>query len=405
MALYFYRALSKEGKKVSGYLDASSIANAKDQLTGQGLYPIDIISATEKVTTSWWRSLFVRGMKVKEKILFTRQLSILLHAGVPLLQALELLVDQFKGTNRSMLVAIKDDVKQGTSFANALKKYPKTFDAIYVQLVRAGEASGHLEVILDRLTDYLQKREETRKRIRSAMTQPIIQLGFAVVVIFALLYFVVPSMAQTFLEMDIELPTITRIAMGISAAVTGYWWLLFLIVFFLAGIYTYWRSTAAGAYAIDRIKLRLPIFGYFVRMNAVVQFSYTLGLLLESGVNLAESLDIVVNIINNQVLAETLRAARDKIIKQGKISQYLKQTNIFPPIAIYLINTGEQTGQLDKMLLTIAQTYEKELAEWSDSLTALLSPVMLVIMAIIVGFIVMAVFSPMLSMVEVINIE
>lgn len=404
MALYFYRALSKEGKKVSGYIDASSVANAKDQLVNQGLYPINIQSGQISAVKSWRQRLFSRGMSKQDLILFTRQLSVILKAGVPLLQALELLVDQFTGSTRSMLIVIKDDVKEGTSFAVALKKYPKIFDAIYVQLVRAGEASGHLEVILDRLTDFLVRKQEISKRIRGALMQPMIQLGLAVIIVGALLYWVVPSMVETLTDMNVQLPAITRAVTSVSDFVVSYYWLIFLILLALIGGYTYWKSTASGAYAIDRIKLKIPLFGYFVRMNAIVQFCYTLGLLLQSGVNLSESLDIVVSIINNQVLAETLRAARDKIIKQGNIAQYLKQTQIFPLIAIYLINTGEKTGQLDTMLLTIAKNYEEELASWSDSLTSLLNPLLLIVMALIVGLIIMAVILPMLSMVENINL-
>ena len=397
MALYFYQAFSKEGKKVSGYLDAASDNQVKEKLVQQGLYPITIMPA-ESQAAAGWRSWFVRGMSVKEKILFTNQLAVLLKAGVPLLQSLELLIDQFKGATRSMLVAIKDDVKQGTSLAEALKQYPKSFDQIYVQLVRAGEASGKLEFILDRLTGYLERRETLRKRISGALAYPLMQLGLAVLVVSALLIFVVPGMAEQFTESEQKLPLPTAILLALSNFATGYWWLAAIIVFVITSAYLYWRSTKNGAYTIDVIKLKIPIMSYFVRMNAIVQFCYTLGLLIESGVNLSEALDIVVHIINNRVLAETLMQARDKIIKQGKIAQYLKQTDIFPPIAIYLINTGEQTGQLDKMLLTIANQYEEELGGWIDSLTAMLGPIMLIFMGLIVGFIVVSIAMPMMQM-------
>lgn len=398
MALYFYRALSKQGKKISGYIDASSPMHAKEQLSHQGLYPIDIISAQQREASGWWRSLFAKKLSVKDRILFTRQLAVLLKAGIPLLQSLELLVEQFSGAMRSMLIAIKDEVKQGTSLANALKEYPKNFDQIYVQLVRAGEASGKLELVLDRLAVYLERKEETRKRIRAALMQPAIQLGIAVLVTAGLLIWVVPSMVETLTDMDVQLPLVTRIATAVSYGAVHYWWLILMLVLTPTLFILYWRSTPKGAYTIDVIKLKIPILGYFVRMNAVVQFCNTFGLLLESGVNLAEALDIVVNIIDNRVLTETLKEARDKIIKQGKIAQYLKQTGLFPPIAIYLINTGEQTGQLDQMLLTIGGNYQEELTEWTDALTAALNPILLIGMAIIVGFIILAVVTPMLEM-------
>ena len=291
-------------------------------------------------------------------------------------------------------------MKKGASFADALKRYPKVFDNIYVQLVRAGEASGKLEMILERLTAYMERRAEIRKRIRSALTGPIIQLVVAVAVVSVMLIFVVPSMAENFAEQGRELPMPTAILLSISHLFTRYY--LIVIAVLIVGItgYRYWKSTASGARIIDQIKLKLPIIGYFTRTNAIVQFCYTLGMLLEGGVNLAEALDIVVNIINNRVLADALSEARDKIIKQGKIAQYLKQTKIFPPIATYLISTGEETGQLDKMLLTVAQNYEDELGEYADGLSAKIGPALLIVMAVIVGFIVIALMLPMTQMGE-----
>jgi len=401
MALYFYKALSKTGKRVSGTIDAPSSHAAKESLASQGLYPTEIVPEGQKVAGSWWRSLFVKSLKPKEKILFTKQLAVLLKSGVPLLQALELLVEQFEGSTRTMLVAIKDNVKQGTSLADALKQYPKSFEPIYVQLVRAGEASGKLEVILERLTSYLERKEEMGKRIRGALTQPVMQLGMAVLVVGFLLVFVVPTMTENFKESGKELPATTRFLVGLSALLTNYFVFILGAAIGLVLIFNYWKSTPNGRRTLDALLLRLPFVGFYTRMNAIVQFCYTLGMLLEGGVNLAEALDIVVSIIDNKILAQALEQARDKIVKQGKISQYLKQTNLFPPIAIYLISTGEETGQLDKMLLTIANNYETELAEWADGLTSKLGPILLIAMGLIVGFIVMAIAMPIMQMGEV----
>ena len=397
MALYLYQAFAKDGKKITGTIDAPTLQSAKEQLSKQGIYPISVTLSSPEASLAWWKRLFSPKITAKEKILFTRQLVVLLKSGVPLLQALELLIEQFEGNLRTMLVNIKDEVKEGISFADALKKYPKVFDNIYVQLVRAGEASGKLEVILERLTAYLERRAQIRKRVRSALTGPIIQLIVAVIVISILLIFVVPSMAENFASSGKELPTTTKILLGISSLFTKYLWIVALALILGIVAYRWWRSTPSGARMIDTIKLKLPIIGYFTRTNAIVQFCYTLGMLLEGGVNLAESLDIVVNIIDNRVLADALREARDKIIKQGKIAQYLKQTNLFPPIAIYLISTGEQSGQLDQMLLTVAKNYEEDLGEYADSLSAKIGPALLIVMAVIVGFIVISLMLPMIQ--------
>jgi len=397
MALFYYQAFAKDGKKVTGTVDAPSVQQAKEQLSKQGMYPISVVPATQETTLAWYQRFFIRSLSLEQKILFTKQLTILLKAGVPLLQALELLVEQFEGTLKTMLIAIKDEIKEGSSLANALKKYPKAFDNIYVQLVRAGEASGKLEVILERLTGYLERQLEIKKRFRSAMLGPLLQLGVAGIVVIGMMIFVVPMMAENFAKQGKELPTITQILIGISYVFTHYFWLIgILLALGIAG-FLYWKSTPSGGRMWDTIKLRIPLVKYFAKTNAIVQFSYTLGLLLEGGVNLAESLDIVVSTVDNRILADTLQEARDKIIKQGKIAQYLKQTELFPPIAIYLINTGEQSGQLDAMLLTVARNYEVELTELTDSLVAKIGPLMLISMAVVVGFIVLALVMPIME--------
>lgn len=407
MALYFYQAFSRDGKKVSGTLDAPTELAVRDAIQKMGLYPIKIESAREGVGGTWLQRVgqfFARSVSLKDKILFTKQLAVLLKSGVPLLQALELLIEQFEGRLRSILIDIKDGIKEGQSLADGLKKYPKTFDNIYIQLVRAGEATGKLEVILDRLTSYLERQEEVRRKVRSALQYPLIQLAIIGLVVVALLTFVVPQLAQTFESQGRELPFTTRILMGTSNFITSYWWLLIILTIVAFIAFRYWASTSSGAYTLDRLKLRLPIIKFFSRMGAVAQFSRTLGMLVESGVNLSQSLDIVVNVIDNKVLAASLEQAKDKIIKQGRIAEFLKQTGIFPPIAIYLIKTGEESGKLDYMLLTVAENYEKELADYAESLSTLLEPVMLVVMGIIVGFIVLSVMQPIMQQAEGFNI-
>ena len=397
MALYSYEAFTKEGKKVKGIMDASSKTAVREQLTHQQLYTISIILSTEESRMGVLQRLLTRGVSLKEKILFTKQLAILLKAGVPLLQAIELLVEQFEGRLHSILITIKDEVKGGISLADAMQRYPKAFDTIYVQLVRAGEASGKLDEILIRLTDYLERREAIKKKISSALQYPIIQLVIALGVVVILLTAVVPQLQGLFEAQGEKLPTSTKIMMIASTIIKKYFIVVIAVIISLISGFIYWKRTASGSYIFDKIKLKLPIVKYVTKTNAVVQFCYTLGLLIESGVNLAESLDIVVKIIDNQILAKTLKEARDKIIKQGKIAQYLKQTNIFPAVAIYLIKTGEETGELGTMLLTVAKNYEAELSELIDKATGMLSPIMLVFMAVVVGFIIMAIASPIMQ--------
>ena len=400
MALYAYEAFSKDGKKVRGTVDAPSADALKEQLARQGLFPTKIELSGGTSTGGFIKRLFEKKPTIKDKILFSKQLAVLLKSGVPILQSIELLIEQFEGGMKSMIIRIKDDVKEGIALADALAKYPKVFENIYVQLVRAGEATGKLDVILERLTTFLERREAIGKKVKSAMQQPIIQLVVAILVVIVLVVKVVPEMAKNFAAQKQELPGPTAFIMALSDFLIGHYLIIILTVVSIIVAFKFWKSTKAGGKLWDKIKLKLPIVKSLSQMNAVVQFSYTLGLLLKGGVNIAEALDIVVNIIDNRVLAEALSKARDNIVKEGKIAEYLQQTKMFPPIAIYLIKTGEQTGELDNMLLTVADTYEKEYVELIDKMTGLISPIMLVGMAVIVGFIVMAVAMPMLQQMQ-----
>jgi len=398
MALYAYEAFSKDGKQVKGILDASSFSSAKDQLSRQGLFPISIIPLTQEAQYGLFQRLFMGRVSSKNRILFTKQLALLLKSGIPLLQSIELLIDQFQGRFKAILISIKDELKEGTALADALKKYPSVFDTIYTQLIRAGEASGKLDSILERLTAFLERKEAIKKKIKEAMFMPTVQLIFAAAIVIGLLVKVVPQMAEVFTSTGKELPGITNFMLSVSNFIGAHYLALLITIGSALSLFFYWKSTTKGARLIDEIKLRLPIVGYVTKTNAVVQFSYTLGMLLEGGVNISEALDIVVGIIDNKILADTLREARDKIVKQGNISQYLKQTNIFPPIAIHLIHTGEQTGELDTMLLMIADDYSTDLAEAIDGLTSALSIGMLLVVGIIIGGIVLAITLPMFSM-------
>ena len=400
MALYSYEAFSKDGKKVHGVIDAPSAEALKEQLTRQGLFPTKIESTGGTSTAGFFARLFEKKITTKDKILFSKQLAILLKSGIPILQAIELLIEQFEGTMKNMLVRIKDDVKEGTSLADALSKYPKVFENIYLQLVRAGEATGKLETILERLTVYLERREVTTKKVKGAMQQPIIQLVVAIGVVGVLVTKVVPQMAKNFTAKKEALPWPTEVLLSLSDFMISYSVIIIIAVVALIAGFKFWKSTAVGGRQWDQLKLKLPLIKYLSKTNAVVQFSYTLGLLLEGGVNIAEALDIVVSIIDNRVLAEALRKARDNIVKEGKIAEYLQQTKMFPPIAIYLIKTGEQTGELATMLLTVADNYEKDYVELIDKVTGLISPIMLFVMAGIIGFIVMAIALPMIAQME-----
>jgi len=400
MPLYQYESYSRRGNKVTGTVDATSLQMAKEILQGQGLLPINIkeVQAIEGQTGFSLKSLFEKKIDSRSTILFTKQLSVLLKSSVPLLQAIELLTEQFEGGFRRILIRVKDGLKSGQPLAKELSRYPKIFTNVYVQLVRAGEASGKLDLILLRLTDYLEKAEATRKNVKKAMSYPIIVMSFAVLVVVGLLVGLVPKLKGMFEQMGKELPLPTRILIGLSDFFVNNFILLGIGLILSIIFFMYWKSTPSGKYKFDSILLRFPLTAYFSKTRAVVQFCKTLGMLLESGVNLSEALDIVCNIVDNAVLAKQLNQARDKIIKEGKISKYLRETGIFPNIAIYMISTGEQSGKLGDMLTSVGNDYDVELTELTEGLTAKINPIMTVVMGVIIVFIMASIFLPIMSM-------
>lgn len=405
MALYSYQALGKDGKKIRGTIDAVSPQAVRDNLTKMGLYPIKIEVYVAGSIFQWsFRSFFRRSISLKDKIFFTKQMALLLKSGVPLVQALELLVEQSDRKLRPIIIKLKDDIKEGTSLAGALEKYPAIFDATYVQLVRAGEASGNLDVILHRLSIYLERRQEITKRVKGALSYPLFQLVILIGIVSLLLIFVVPQIATTFEGQKAELPGPTRFLMGLSRFIRNYYLLLIAAIILVYIGYRWFKATTIGRRFIDTAKLKLPLIGYFARMGTIVQFCRTLGMLVESGVNLAEALFIVCNIVENKQLTDTLMEARDNIIKQGRIAEYLKKTELFPPLAIYLIHTGEQSGNLGPMLITVAEYYERELTELSDSLSSKLGPIMTLVMAVLVGFIVISIVMPLVQSAELVGV-
>lgn len=404
MPLYTYQAFSRDGKKSRGTIDAGSVAQVREELGRKGLYVITVEQVEQAAASqSWLSRFFKKKITRKEVIFFTKQLSILLKSGVPLLDALGLLVEQTEGALRSVVSSLRDYIKEGKSLADGLGNYPEAFDVTYVQLVKAGEASGKLELILDRLTGNLERAEALNKKIRGALSYPLIQLSVIVLVVIVLLTYVVPQITESFSEQGAQLPTSTAILIAISNALRNYYLLWIIAIIAIIVIFRAIKASKQGSYMLDVIKLKIPIVNYFSRMGAVVQFSRTLGMLLEGGVNLAESLDIVCNIVGNQVLVRELNAARENIIKQGRVAEYLKRTGLFPPMAIYLINTGEQSGELHTMLNSVAQTYEDETSEFADALSSKIDPIMLIFMAVIVGFILISILTPMMQQNEMLT--
>lgn len=397
MAFFWYQAFSKDGKKITGTLEAANQQVVRERLLSQNLYVISVILKTaEDSETNFLGGIFQQNVNLQDKIFFTKQLAILLKSGIALTDALNLMIDQSPGYMRPMVVKMRDELREGSSFAKVLEFYPKSFPPLYVQLVRAGEASGQMEKVLVRLADFLKQQDEFNKSVSDAVRGPLIQLAMVFIVAIGLLTFIVPKIADAFLSMGNKaLPKITEVVLSMSNFLVNHYIILIVILGLIFISFTAWQQSKSGRYIIDKVKLKIPIVKNFTKKVAIVQFSQTLGLLLESGVNIAEALDIVSQIVSNEILVSELQTARDNIIKQGKVAEYLKKTGLFSSVDIHLIETGEQSGALDTMLIQVGDYNQDNLSQFSKTLTSLLNPLSMLILAAVVGTIIIAVMAPL----------
>ena len=402
MAFFQYQAFFKEGRKVNGVIEAQNIQQAKTELIKQGLYPVFVIpELTQESKESFFTSLFALSLSLQDKIFFTKQLVMLLKSGIALTESLNLMVHQTPSYVRPMIEKMRDELKEGESFATVLSYYPKSFSNLYIQLVKAGEASGQMDKVLLRLAAFLEEEAEFNETVSKAIQGPLIQLLLVVAVAVGLLTVIVPKLVDVFTSMGKkELPLLTKIVIGISNFLVNHYILLAALILSIITVYSIWIQSKMGKYVMDIIKLQLPVISYFTRVIAVVQFSQTLGLLLESGVNIAEALGIVVQIVDNQVLVTALISAKESILKEGRVADYLKKTNLFDPVDIHLINTGEQSGALDTMLIQVGKYNQDELRQYSFKLTSILNPMATVLLAVVVGVILFAVMGPIMSITE-----
>jgi general secretion pathway protein F len=401
--VYEYTALDKGGKSLSGIIDADSAMAARHKLRGTGIYPVEVKEtfARRKDQSSAPTSLsaLFRGVKAAELSATTRQMAILLAAGVPLVSALEGMIGQIENpTFKRILAQVKESVNEGNSLAFSLAQHPKVFSQIYVNMVRAGEASGSLDVVLDRLAEFSEHQQALRGRFRSALAYPIFMACVATLILFFLITFIMPNIMRIFSEMQQTLPTATVLLMGFSNFLKFYWWVIFLAV--AAGVFLLkqFKKSAKGQYLWDEIKIRLPIIGPINRKLALARFGRTLGSLLQSGVPLLAALEIVRNIVNNLPIAQVIEKTADDIQEGKSLAAPLSQSRWFPSIMVQMITVGEQSGELEKMLNKIADMYEEEAQSRIMAVTAMLEPAMILCMGLVVGFIVISILLPIFEM-------
>ncbi len=403
MPVYKYKALDQKGKSCKGLIDADSESSARNKLRGGGKYPISLRESLIKKEKSSRHSfagwfLFDR-IKSDEMHVVTRQLATLLGAGIPLINALASLIEQSSNPAlKGVLAQIRDSVNEGSTLTNALARHPKLFSNIYINMVRSGETSGSLDVVLERLADFGEKQQVLKGRLKAALIYPIFMAFIGTGILFFLISYIVPNITRIFTEMERALPLPTRMLIFASDSLRQYWWLgILALAAIVFGIRLFLRRER-GRRIWDRIKLSLPIFGPVTRKIILTRFASTLGSLLNSGVPLITSLQIVSSIVNNRLIGEVIEDAMEKIQKGKSMSSALGDSVWFPPIFIQMIGVGEQSGQLESMLEKVAKTYEREVKTAILAMTSLIEPIMIAAMGAAVGFVVLSILLPIFEM-------
>ena len=385
---------------MKGIIDAPSPRMARSKLRSLRIFPVDIREEISKlqVAEDPLAKLFVR-MRPQDISIITRQLATLLEAGTPLVSALDAIIEQTDNHAVKKIIAqVREEIKEGRSFADALDKHRKVFSDLYVNMIRAGEESGALEGVLLRLADFTENQILLKNRIRAALAYPLIMTIIGAGVMIFLLTFVIPTVTQVFEEMGQTLPLPTRILMAVSNLFKGYWWLIIIgFVFLIVGIRRY-LQTPKGALRWDRVKLRLPLFGGLIVRGAVARFARTLATLLQGGLPILNSLEIVKTVVNNQLLAQAIEETKAEVREGEGIAPSLKRSGLFPAIVTHMIATGEGSGNLEQMLAKVADAYEAEVQTKVTALTSILEPLIILAMGVVVGFIVISILLPIFEM-------
>ncbi len=397
MAVYVYRGTDRSGAAVSGEQTANSKTELMNQLKRQ---QIKVSKLSEK-GKEFNIPTFGGGVNAKELAVFTRQFSVMIDAGLPLVQCLEILAGQQENKIfQNVLTATRASVEGGATLSAAMRKHEKTFDALYVNLVEAGETGGILDTILQRLATYIEKNVKLKRAVKSALVYPISVLLVAAGVIALLLWKVVPIFATLFLGLGVNLPLPTRIVIGLSNFVGSIFGLLIVVA--LGGVVValkVWYGTTNGRYALDSILLKLPMIGILLRKIAVARFTRTLGTLISSGVPILEGLDITGRTAGNAVIEKALMYVRTSLEAGKNLADPLKETNVFPGMVTQMIGVGEQTGAMDAMLQKIADFYEDEVDAAVKDLLSALEPAMIVFLGVVVGGIVISMYLPLFTLI------
>lgn len=403
MPVYEYTALDRSGKTLNGIVDADSMVAARQKLRGTGVFPVKVketlAKAKEEKPGSFSLNSLVKRVRSEEIHVFTRQLSTLLGAGIPLVSSLDALIHQTENhTLKKVVSQIKESVNEGNSLTFSLSQHPRLFSNIYINMVRAGEASGSLDIVLDRLAEFGEHQQALKGRFKAALIYPIFMACIGTIVLFYLITFIVPNITKIFTEMHQALPAPTVILINVSHFLRSYWWFLLLILFSFVMAVKMFIKRPKGEKMWAEAKLRLPLIGSINRKMILGRFGRTLGSLLQSGVPLLTSLQIVRNIVNNVLIAKVIDDTAVDIREGKSMNGALARSRWFPPMIIQMISVGEQSGELEAMLGKIADAYEREVEADIMGMTAMIEPVMILIMGLAVLFIVVSILLPIFEM-------
>jgi general secretion pathway protein F len=399
---FLYQASDIEGKIVDGAMDAKSHAHVIQRLRQLGLYPITVreeAAAGEEQPFSLKAREFLASLRKPNLLPFTVQMSTMIGAGVPLDRCLQVLTElTTENRLRQVLSAVKSDVQAGKSLSDALAAHPRVFPDLYRSMIAAGEFGGFLEVAFSQLAEYMEEQDRLRSQVQSAMIYPALMAVAGGVAVVVLLTFVIPRFAGIFEDLGQALPLSTRMLLGFSGAVSGYWWVfLGLLILAVAAARAYLR-TEAGSLLLDRVKINAPLLGELNRKIAIARFSRTLGTLIRCGVPILEALIIAKDTMKNRFYSDAIQDVHDSLREGESIAGPLRDTGLFPSLAIHMIAVGEETGEVDEMLLKVANAYEKDATQTLRSLVSLLEPAMILLFGFLVAFVVIALLMAITSL-------
>ncbi|WZO97195.1 type II secretion system F family protein [Isosphaeraceae bacterium EP7] len=411
MPTFQYEAMDRTGREVKDSIDASTQEEAQQLIRQKGFFVTKIserakgAKAAKKPVKKGGRkkkrSFTIGRISTKQLCTFTRQLSTLQDAGLPILRSLKILEGQCKpGVLKNALGEVVEDIESGQTLSEAFAKHPKAFDKLYCNMIKAGEAGGALEAILQRLADFKEKSQTLKRRIKAAMVYPVVVITVACVIVGFILYFIIPKFESIFKDFGVSLPKMTIFLISASHIIIDKFYLVMLTPFFIVVVIKLIYRMQTGAYVLDWILLRIPVMGSIAEKATVARTMRTLGTLVQSGVPILESLNIVRDTAGNAVFERAFTRIYDSIREGETIAQPLRESRIVDDIVVNMIDVGEETGDLDSMLNKIADNYDEEVETAVESLVSLLEPIMIVVLGGIIGFIVIALFLPLISLIE-----